>query len=61
MTLSGARSALEACSESYKIFWLDVLQQQHDAARSPSALKRLAENLSRNDFVRRAEVGGTRF
>ena len=41
MTLSGARSALEACSESYKIFWLDVLQQQHDAARSPTALKKL--------------------
>ena len=60
MMLFGARPALEACSESYKIFWLDVLQQQHDA-RSPSALKRLTENLSRNDFVRRAEAGGTRF
>jgi len=51
--LSGARSTLDACSESYETFRLDALQQPYDAVSLPYALKVLLENLIRNDCILR--------
>jgi aconitate hydratase len=44
----GARSTLESGSESYEIFRLDALQEEHDVARLPYSLKILLENLLRH-------------
>jgi aconitate hydratase len=43
----GARSTLESGGESYEIFRLDALQDEHDVARLPYSLKILLENLLR--------------
>jgi aconitate hydratase len=44
----GARSSLESGGESYEIFRLDALQEEHDIARLPYSLKILLENLLRH-------------
>ena len=44
----GARSTLESGGESYEIFRLDALQDEHDVARLPYSLKILLENLLRH-------------
>jgi aconitate hydratase len=44
----GARSTLESGGESFEIFRLDALQDEHDVARLPYSLKILLENLLRH-------------